>query len=222
MLLTKILLQMKVLKVLTFVVFSTSLFFSCSTVTKYQTSNFMEYQKSHKTVAIVPFGITLDHKSMPKNMGVEDLNKLQKDASLYLQDYFYVLILNRDQKSKYSTKFQDVRITNNMLLKNDITFYNMSDIDKTTLAQTCNVDAVISCFIYISNPVTNSAKVLNRVDIKISIHDKNGKLLWEYYDSSNASPKKSTIILAKQLLEDIINKIPYAKSLPVETPFSSK
>lgn len=182
---------------------------SCSTVTIYQASNFTEYQKKQKTVAIVPFDITIDVKNLPKDLSVEDFNKLQKDESLFIQDYFYVILLKESQSRVFSVSFQDVRTTNDNLGKTNIHFDNISDIDKSTLAQACGADAIISGFIYRSNPITAGGKLKNRVDIKVSIHDNNGKLLWEYYDTKVASTNISTLYLVEQLVQKIAKKLPY-------------
>ena len=51
----------------------------------FEMSDFESFQKIHKKIAIVPIDISIDPKSMPRDLSVDDLNKLHKNEALLLQ-----------------------------------------------------------------------------------------------------------------------------------------
>jgi hypothetical protein len=174
----------------------------------FEMSDFESYQKIHKKIAIVPIDISIDPKSMPRDLTVDDLNKLHKNEALLLQDYFYAVMLNENQNKRMTAELVDVRKTNAMLEKNNINFFNISKTSFEDMAKFSEVDGIVTVFIYKSNPVYGD-KMRNRVDIKVSIHDKSGKLLWEYFDGYAVGPEKTAFSLAKELLEKAARKVPY-------------
>lgn len=174
----------------------------------YEMSDFAFFQKLHKKIAIMPIDITVEIKSMPRDLTVDDLDKLHKDESLFLQEYFYTVNLDENQNKKMTADIVDVRKTNALLEKNDINFNNISKIPKEDLAKFCDVDAVVSIFFYKSYQIVNE-RPRNTVDAKISIFDKSGKLIWEYYDTVYASADKTSLFLEKLILEKAAKKNPY-------------
>ncbi len=208
---------MKISKLL-LIVFFTAIFSSTySQSTIFKINDFSVYQKIHKKIAIIPIDITVDSKSMPRDLIVDDLDKLHEGESMFLQDYFFAVNLNENQKDKMTVEMQDVRKTNNLLAKNKVNFFNISKISKEDLAKFCGVDALIVVFFYKSSQVFNE-KQRNTVDSKVSIFDKNGKLLWEYYDSIYAGSDKNLLYLEKKILEKAAKKMPYRDEIKeVET-----
>ena len=183
-----------------------------SQTSMFEMSDFETYQRIHKKIAIAPIDISIDAKTMPRDLTVDDLKKLYKDEALLLQDYFFAVMLNENQNKRMSVELVDVRKTNAMLDKNNINFFNISKTTIEDIAKFSEVDGVITVFVYNSNPVYGE-KQRNRVDIKVSIHDKNGKLIWEYYDGYAVGTEKNTLALAKELLEKAARKIPYRKEI---------
>ncbi len=203
---------MKISKLL-LIVFLISMFSCAFSQTKeYRINNFVDYQKLHKTIAIVPIGITIDPKSMPRDLFVDDLDRIHEEESVLLQDYFYITNLNENQKDKLSAELQDVRKTNLSLATNKITFFNILNFSKEDLAKFCAVDVIIAISFYKSSQ-NNNGKLRNSVDLKISIFDKSGLLLWEYYDSTTADSKKTHLSLEKELLDKIAKKLPYREKI---------
>lgn len=185
---------------------------SFSQTSIFEMSDFENFQKVHKKIAIAPIDISVDPKSMPRDLTVDDLNKLHKSEALLLQDYFFAVMLNENQNKKMTAELIDVRKTNNMLEKNNINFFNISKTSFDDIAKYCEVDGIITISVYKSNPVYGE-KVRNRVDIKVSIHDKSGKLLWEYFDGYAVGAEKSAFSLAKELLEKAAKKVPYRNKI---------
>jgi len=203
---------MKILRLFFSVLFTFSFLASNSQSAIYEMNDFVVYQKIHKKIAIVPIDITVDIKSMPRDITVDDLDKLHKDESLFLQEYFYAVNLNENQSKRMTSEIQDVRKTNALLEKNNINFFNISKIPKEDLVKFCEVDAVVMVFFYKSNQIVNE-KPRNTIDSKVAIFDKNGKLLWEYYDTIFASADKNTLYLEKLILEKAAKKNPYRNEI---------
>lgn len=190
--------------------FVATLAFSQSSI--YEMKDFAVYQKMHKKLAIVPIEITVDIKSTPRDITVDEIDKLHKDESLFLQEFFYAVNLNENADKRMSAEIQDVRKTNAMLEKNNVNFFNISKISKEDLAKFCEVDGIICVFFYKSNQIVNE-KARNTIDSKVSVFDKNGKLLWEYYDTMFASGDKNMLYLEKIVLEKAAKKNPYRNEI---------
>ncbi len=203
---------MRILKLLLSVLFLFIFTFANSQSNIYEMNDFAVYQKIHKKVAIIPIEITMDAKSMPRDIIVDDLDKLHKDESLFLQEYFFAVNLNENQSKRMSVEIQDVRRTNALLEKNNVNFFNISKIPREDLAKFCDVDGIIAVFFFKSSQVVNE-KPRNTIDSKISIFDKNGKLLWEYYDTVYASGDKNALYLEKYILEKAAKKNPYRNEI---------
>jgi len=199
---------MKISKLLFIFILITCFSNSYSQSTIFKINDFTVYQKIHKKIAIIPIDITVDSKSMPRDLTVSDLNKLHEGESMFLQDYFFAVNLNENQNEKLSVEIQDVRKTNNLLEKNNVNFFNISKISKEDLAKFCEVDALVVVFFYKSNQIVNE-KPRNTLDSRVAIFDKNGKLLWEYYDTIFASSDKNALYLEKFILEKAAKKLPY-------------
>ncbi|MFZ4412176.1 MAG: hypothetical protein ACOYOV_03755 [Bacteroidales bacterium] len=199
---------MKISKLLLIVLFTAFISTTYSQSTIFKINDFGVYQRIHKKIAIVPIDITVDSKSMPRDLTVADLDKLHQAESMFLQDYFFAVNLNENQNDKLSVEMQDVRKTNILLEKNNINFFNISKTSKEDLAKYCEVDALVIVFFYKSNQIVNE-KPRNTLDSRVAIFDKNGKLLWEYYDTIFATGDKNTLYLEKLILEKAAKKMPY-------------
>ncbi len=181
---------------------------SYSQTSIFEMSDFVNYQRLHKKIAIAPFDISVDIKSMPRDLSFDDLNKLHKNEALLLQDYFFAVMLNENQNKRLTAELIDVRKTNQLLDKNNINFFNITKTSYEDLAKYCDVDGIITVSVYKSNPIYGE-KTRNRIDIKVSIHDKSGKLIWEYFDGYEGGPDSTSFSITKALLEKAARKIPY-------------
>jgi hypothetical protein len=197
---------MKISKLLLVIVLITA-FSNAFSQKAYKIDDFMSYQKNHKIVAVIPIALSMDPKNMPRDLIADDLDKLHESESILLQDYFYTSILQL-QKDKLSCQIQDVRKTNTMLAANKVTYFNITKPGKDELAKYCEVDAVIAIYFYKSSQTFNE-KVKNTVDLKVSIFDKTGLLLYELYDIASENADKNHLFIEKELVDKIIRKLPY-------------
>lgn len=178
----------------------------------YEMSDFSVYQKIHKKIAIIPITITVDIKSFPRDLTVDDMLKLHKDESVFLQDFFFAANLNENRNKRLTAELQDVRKTRMLLENNNINYSNMSKFSYEEISKICDVDALVVVFFYKSSQIVNENSRIT-VDSKVSIIDKNGKLLWEYYDTVFAGPDKNALYLEKIILEKAAKRLPYRNEI---------
>ena len=209
-------------------VISGFLFTSACHYKQYKYKNFKSVRETHKSVAILPFVVSIDAQNMFQGIPLVDLKRMQSEEAAFVQNYLYMRFKKKDErkkavffnssKGKYFINFQNIVTTNKILCdslykQNDLAYFN-----PTIAAIQCNVDLILSGIIYRSNPVLpasnyESGLYKNRVDIKVSLHDKNGKLLWEYYDRNVGGSRKSSIALEKKIMKRVARKFPYKYKL---------
>ena len=110
----------------------------------------------HKTVAILPFNVSISYKKVPKNFDNEGNIAQEKKDGLALQGGMYTYLLRK--ASNYSVTFQDPERTN-ILLKKDSLFYKLSEILPDPLCKILKVDAVIKCNYAYEKPVQKPGRL---------------------------------------------------------------
>ncbi|MBV5303396.1 MAG: hypothetical protein JZU70_04225 [Chlorobium sp.] len=195
----------------------------CSGGEIYTKSDFSDVTKNHKKVAILPFTVSYDAKSISKDFTVEAAKKAEKEESLIFQQNIYAQFLKRQAQGKYTVVFQDVDDTNAILQRNGISYDNVTSFTKNEIANKLGVDAVISGTIRKSKPMSTTGAVVmtflvgfggntNRVDISMVLHDgKDGNLLWKYDNDKGSGLGGSPESLAKSLMNNISKNFPYQK-----------
>jgi len=187
----------------------------------YTNPAFYEAKVRHKTIAILPFVVTIDSSKLPKEITAETIDKMQKDEAYLFQQELYTKFLTKQQKGEYSVIFQDIDETNALLGKSGIAYENLSKFTKKELVDVLGIDAIISGNIRRSQPMsTGSAVVIgvlfgawgstNRVDVSLTIHEGlDGQLLWKYDHEASGSVGSSSEKLADSLMKSISKKFPY-------------
>jgi len=195
---------------------------SCAKI--YTSPDFTNVRNEHKTVAILPFEVTIDAKKIPKGMTLETLKELEKDEGFTFQSQMYSRFLENQKKDKYTVQFQDVDRTNSILLRNGVNYENMRSYTKDELAEMLGVDAVVSGHIRRSRPMSTGGAIAssllfgfsgptNRVDMDVVIHNElNGALLWKYNHQASGGIGSSSEQLSKSLMKKISRKFPYNKA----------
>lgn len=192
--------------------------------TIYVAPNFEQVRKKHKTVGILPFDVLITAKKLPKGMTQEMVNEKQKSTGFSIQSNAYTYFLKKQGADKYTVEFQDVDKTNSLLAKAGITYDNIKSKGKDELAALLGVDAVISGKATMQQPMSEAGAIVvgllvgawgntNKVDVSMTIHDKNdGKLLWKYDYEASGSVGSSPENLTKQLMYNVAKKFPYKKT----------
>jgi len=188
--------------------------------TIYKAANFDNSKTTIKTLAILPFNVSIDSKRLPKGTTIETLKESEEKIGYSIQSNSYTWFLQR--QNNYSTSFQDIDKTNALLKKANITFNNIALQDKGELCKLLGVDGIISGKAAMSRPMSEGAAVAvgllvgawgatNKTSTSLTIHDTNGALLWKYDYEASGSVGSSAENLTKALMKNASKKFPYKK-----------
>jgi hypothetical protein len=194
-----------------------TIFTSCGP-TIYKAANFDTTKNKVKTLAILPFNISIDSKRLPKGTTIETLKESQEKTGYDIQSNSYTWFLQRQKD--YSITFQDIDRTNALLKKANITFDNIALQDKGELCKLLGIDGIISGKATMSKPMSEGAAVAvglligawgstNQTATSLTIHDATGSLLWKYDYEANGSVGTSAESLTKVLMKNASKKFPY-------------
>jgi hypothetical protein len=191
---------------------------------QYLNPEFGSITKNHKTIAILPFTVTIDTNRLPKNTTIEMVKASQKDEALEFQKQLYSRFLQRAQGGEYTIGFQDVDQTNALLLKAGVNPDSLLGHTKDEIAKVLGVDALVSGTVHQSQPTSTGAAVAQtlligfsgstqRVDINMSLHNgTDGALLWSYDHTDKGGLANSVEAMTKSLLKKVAGNFPYRKS----------
>ncbi|HEY2953702.1 MAG TPA: hypothetical protein VGK89_00460 [Candidatus Eisenbacteria bacterium] len=212
------------LAVLTLLAFPTLATRANAGAQKYLNPQFAALTANHKTIAILPFKVTIDMKHMPKDMTIEMLRKSEEDESLEFQKQLYARFLQRAQDGEYTVGFQDVDQTNAMLAKAGIPLDSLAAHTRDEIAHALGADALVSGSIHQARPTSTGAAIAQtlligfsgstqRVDINMSVHNgSDGALLWSYDHTDKGGLSNSVEAMTKSLLKKVAGNFPYRKS----------
>lgn len=205
------------IRILSFFSFLMLLLSSCGP-TIYKADNFSASKASIKTLAILPFSISIDSKRLPKGVTIETLKQSQEKSGYSMQNTVYTWFLKRHKE--YSVEFQDIDKTNALLKKHNISYDNVMFTDKAEIAKLLGVDGVISGKSNMSKPMSEGAAVAvgllvgawgatNKTEVTLTIHDKNSKLQWKYDYQASGSVGSNSESLGNALMKNASKKFPY-------------
>ncbi|HMW39269.1 MAG: hypothetical protein K1X68_13515 [Saprospiraceae bacterium] len=186
----------------------------------YKAATLEQSKKKVRTVAIIPFAAHIDIRKLPKGVTEESIHDSEVKTGYDLQNQVYSEFLKRSSKDKYTVKFQDIDKTNALLKKNNITYDNLGEKQKSELCKLLNVDAIISGNIKMSKPMSDGAAVAigvifgswgttNETTVSLNIHDVTDELQWKYDHIDSGSVGSSSERLAKSLMVNVSRKFPY-------------
>ena len=122
---------------------------SCASI--YKSPNLSTAKQNHKTIAILPFDITIEPNKIPKNATADYIKQtetVRKENTELLhyttQKSLYAFTLKKEKKFKYPVHIQDIEETNQLLSKAGISPENIKSYKKSEIAEICKVDAVIT------------------------------------------------------------------------------
>lgn len=199
---------------------------SCSTPTIYKSNSFQQYQDSHKTVAILPFGVSYDRLKLPKGMTEAAAKEAEKQEGFAMQNELYTRMLNRVQKGEYTVTFQDVAKTNSLISEAGVSYDALKTTDRKKICDLLKVDAVLSGTISREKPMSEGLAVglgvvfgvwgaTNKVNVVLDIHEHgSGEMIWEYSHEASGSVGSSTKSLAESLMKNISKRFPYRRPNP--------
>lgn len=93
-----------------------------------------------KTVAILPFKVSISYKKVPKGVSLDQIKDNEKAESIQMQQGMYTYLLRKSKD--YSVSFQEVDRTNALLKKAGV-FDNVDEILADSLCKMLGVDAIV-------------------------------------------------------------------------------
>ena len=193
-------------------------FFTSCGPTIYKADNFDRSISKTKTVAILPFNVSIDSKRLPKGTSIETLKDSERKTGYDIQSNSYMWFLKRQKD--YTVTFQDIDKTNSLLNKANIDYQDLALQDKAELCKLLGVDAVITGKATMSKPMSEGAAVAvgvlvgawgptNQTNTSLTIHDPAGELLWKYDYAASGSIGSSAENLTNALMRNASRKFPF-------------
>ncbi len=148
----------------------------------YVAPSFEQAKRTHKTVAVLPFDVTIVTKKLPKGVTAEMIKEQEKNNGYSMQNHVYTYFLRQSGRNKYTVGFQDIDKTNAKLESAKVPYDKMKSMPKEELAKILGVDAVISGKMVQEKPMNEGAALAvglivgvwgstNEVNTTVSIHE---------------------------------------------------
>jgi hypothetical protein len=132
--------NMKKLLLLPLFVIACTIVYSQSAKQIFESPDLKSMLYTAKTVAILPFKVSISYKKVPKDVSLEQIKDNEKAESVQMQQGMYTYLLRKSKD--YSVSFQEVDRTNALLKKAGV-FENVDEILADSLCKMLGVDAVI-------------------------------------------------------------------------------
>jgi hypothetical protein len=156
---------------------------------------------THKSVAILPFNVTIKAKNLnPKRTDVELLTQQQKQLSLAMQSSLYNYILRKVKRTRFNVKFQDLKNTLALLTKAKALPDGMTGFTYSDLLQALQVDALIGADIIIEKKDTYCT---------IFIIHSDGEVVWRISRDISDGYKDNTDEFIDDLMRKMVSKLPW-------------
>lgn len=149
-----------------------------------------------KTVAILPFNVSVSYKKLPKNMTVDMVKDEEEKARPEYQSGMYTYLLRRAEK--FVVSFQDPNRTNALLKKAGI--YKKEDLDLILADSLCTilgVDGILKCDWSYAKTSSEAGAIAKAVifgaaantgsgSLTLNLYGKkDGELLWRFFKEMN-------------------------------------
>ena len=196
---------------------------SCATV--YTAPDFSDHQARHKTVAILPFEVSINPERR-WSVSQQQIDQMASEQAESFQRALYTQYLQGQQRGRFTVEFQDISETNTLLTRKAVSGNAQTLLSSMTKSEICDalkVDAVISGEMVLTKPMGTLESIAflhflkipgstNEVHVNTSIHEGDqGKLIWNYDFVTQGSHWASVESLAKRLIRDTARNFPYRK-----------
>lgn len=176
--------------------------------------------QKHKTVAILPFRVTISYKRVPKNFDAEANKADEAKAAVNMQQGMYTFLLRKSDN--YSVSFQETERTNILLKKAGI-FDSLDIILPDSICRILGVDAVVRCS-YAYEKTGSEAGAIAKVilvgssgktgsgGLTMQIYNgSNGELLWRFYKEMNENISSNGNEIMERMMRKVSRNFPYEK-----------
>jgi hypothetical protein len=208
----------------------TALLLTCSVLTfgqfeaakqTYSSPKLKEEISKHKTVAILPFSVSITYKRPPKNYDATAHKNEEISIAKNLQQSMYTYLLRK--ADKYTVSFQDVDRTN-ALLKSKGIFDKLDEMTQDSVCKVLGVDAVVKCNYAYEKTASEGAAIAKTIlfgaagsktgsgALTMQVYNNTtGDLLWRFYKAMNDNVMASTDELMERMMRKVSRNFPYEK-----------
>ena len=184
----------------------------------FESPNLISTVAQHKTVAVLPFRVTISYKRTPKNFDAEGNKADEKKSGLNMQSGMLTYLLRK--QDKYSVSFQDVNRTN-ALLKQAGIFDKLDEILPDSICKLLKVDALINSTYSYEKTGSQGAAIATAIllgaasstgsgSLTMQIYDgKEGSLLWRFYKEMDENIYSSGDELMERMMRKVSRNFPY-------------
>jgi hypothetical protein len=173
-----------------------------------------------KTVAILPFKVSISYKRMPKNVTLEQIKNNEKAESGQMQEGMYTYLLRKSKD--YSVSFQEVERTNALLKKAGV-FESFDEVLADSLCKILGVDAVIKSSWSYQKTGSEGAAIATAVLFGVATNTgsgqlvmqinraKDGGMMWRMAKEMNEGAFSSANILMERMMRKVGRVFPFEK-----------
>jgi len=178
----------------------------------FESPNLSDLISRAKTVAILPFKVSISYKKLPKNTTLEQIKDNENAESIQMQQGMYTYLLRK--ASDYSVSFQEADRTNALLKKAGL-FDKLDETLPDTICKILGVDAIIkSNWSYAKTGseagaiasvlLLGVAKSTGSGQLVMQINEaKKGEMVWRMAKEMN----EGTFSSANELMERMMRKV---------------
>ncbi|WP_374445458.1 hypothetical protein [Epilithonimonas sp.] len=188
----------------------------------FETPDMKEKIAAQKTVAIIPFQVTINYKKQPKNFSAEANKEQEKKMSASIQSSMYTFLLRK--RDSYSVSFQDVDKTN-ILLKKAGLLDKLDESTKDEIAKALGVDAVVGGKYEIEQTKSEAGAIASAIllgglggktgtgTLTLTINNgTDGELLWRFFKTLDDNIMTSTDDVVEHMMRKVSRNFPYQKN----------
>jgi hypothetical protein len=173
-----------------------------------------------KTVAILPFKVSISYKRMPKNVTLEQIKNNEKAESGQMQEGMYTYLLRKSKD--YSVSFQEVERTNALLKKAGV-FESFDEVLADSLCKILGVDAVIKSSWSYQKTGSEGAAIATALLFGVATNTgsgqlvmqinraKDGGMMWRMEKEMNEGAFSSANILMERMMRKVGRVFPFEK-----------
>jgi hypothetical protein len=173
-----------------------------------------------KTVAILPFKVSISYKRMPKGISLDQIKENEKAESVQMQEGMYTYLLRKSKD--YSVSFQEVDRTNALLKKAGV-FESVDEILADSLCKILGVDALIKSSWSYQKTGSEGAAIATALLFGVATNtgsgqlvmqinrSKDGGLMWRMAKEMNEGAFSSANILMERMMRKVGRVFPFEK-----------
>jgi hypothetical protein len=173
-----------------------------------------------KTVAILPFKVSISYKRLPKNVTLEQIKNNEKAESGQMQEGMYTYLLRKSKD--YTVTFQEVERTNALLKKAGV-FESFDEVLADSLCKILGVDAVIKSSWSYQKTGSEGAAIATAVLFGVATNTGSGQLvmqinrasdggmMWRMAKEMNEGAFSSANILMERMMRKVGRVFPFEK-----------